>query len=143
MTDITTTMTADHRECDDTFVEFENAIGQKDWPQLNNLWSAFSSQISHHFAMEEDVLFPAFEAATGFNGGPTVVMRSEHQQMRAMMCDIEQALKNEDHEQCQAIAETLMFMMQQHNMKEEQMLYPMADQHTDGQAVVASMQAAA
>jgi hemerythrin-like domain-containing protein len=31
-------------------------------------------------------------------------------------------------------SETLMILLQQHNMKEEQMLYPMAQQHLSGES---------
>ena len=34
----------------------------------------------------------------------------------------------------QSVAETLLIMMEQHNMKEENILYPMCDQHVGGDA---------
>jgi len=138
--DITTYMTSDHRSCDDVFVEFENTIGEQNWQQLKNTWHTFSAKLSHHFSMEETVLFPAFESATGIVDGPTAVMRSEHQQMRSLITEIEAALASENQEQCQGVAETLMLMIQQHNMKEEQMLYPMADQHTNSTEIISAMQ---
>ena len=60
--------------------------------------------------------------------GPTQVMRGEHQQMRALIDDINKALKAEDKDQFLGLSETLMILMQQHNMKEEMMLYPMCQQ---------------
>ena len=143
MTNIASFMTNDHRACDDAFVEFENMISNQNWSELKSSWDAFSQKTLHHFEMEETVLFPAFEAATGMSSGPTAVMRTEHQQMRSLMQEIEQAIASEDANQCQGVAETLMLMIQQHNMKEEQMLYPMSDQHTNGAEVVASMQSIA
>ena len=133
-------MTADHRDCDDAFVTFENLIPQQDWPQLKRAWDAFAAHLNRHFDMEEQALFPEFESATGLTGGPTQVMRSEHQQMRGLVGEIEYAIENQDTGQCQDVAETLMLMMQQHNMKEEQMLYPMADEQIDAAATIASMQ---
>ena len=139
MTNITSFMTADHKQCDDSFVEFENAIADKNWPLLTTVWNEFSKKLMHHFEMEEKVLFPAFEEATGITEGPTSVMRSEHLQMRGLIAVLEKAIESKDDEECQGIAETLMIMMQQHNMKEEQMLYPMSDQHIDSDPVVAAM----
>lgn len=139
MTDITSFMTAEHKSCDDTFVEFENAIADLNWPQLQISWGLFSKQLARHFEMEETVLFPEFEAATGMTEGPTAVMRAEHIQMRGLIASLDDALENQNGDQCQGIAETLMIMMQQHNMKEEQMLYPMSDQHVDADRVVATM----
>lgn len=132
-------MTADHKHCDDLFVEFENSIAEQNWSELKTSWQLFTTTLEHHLEMEEKVLFPEFEAATGMTQGPTAVMRSEHQQMRSLVTSMEEAIAEQDADQCQGIAETLMIMMQQHNMKEEQMLYPMSDQHTDSDALVQQM----
>ncbi len=132
-------MIADHKSCDNTFVEFENAIAAENWPELTISWKLFSKQLAHHFEMEETVLFPEFEAATGMTQGPTAVMKAEHEQMRGLIAEIETAMEGQDADQCQGVADTLMTMIQRHNMKEEQMLYPMADQHVDSNQVVASM----
>jgi hypothetical protein len=51
-------------------------------------WQAFDRTMRHHFAMEEEVLFPAFERTTGMVRGPTMVMRMEHTQMRALLDQI-------------------------------------------------------
>jgi len=139
MTNITTFMTDEHRDCDESFVDFENMIAEQNWAELKTRWDIFSKKLNHHFEMEESVLFPAFESATGMTNGPTAVMRSEHQQMRNIALEIEQALASKNEDQCQGIADTLMIMIQQHNMKEEQMLYPMTDQHTNAAEVIASM----
>lgn len=139
MTNITSFMTNDHRDCDDAFVNFENMIAEQNWGELKNSWDTFSNKLNHHFEMEETVLFPAFESATGMTNGPTAVMRSEHQQMRNLCLEIEQAVTSQNEDQCQGIADTLMIMIQQHNMKEEQMLYPMTDQHTNAADVIANM----
>jgi hemerythrin-like domain-containing protein len=140
MTTITSFMTDDHRDCDDAFVDFENMIAEQNWAELKNSWDIFSKKLNHHFEMEETVLFPAFESATGMTNGPTAVMRSEHQQMRNLCLEIEQAVTSQNEDQCQGIADTLMIMIQQHNMKEEQMLYPMTDQHTHAADVITAMQ---
>jgi len=139
MTDISSFMTADHKSCDNSFVEFENAIAEANWPELSISWNLFAKQLAHHFQMEETVLFPEFESATGMTQGPTAVMKAEHEQMRGLIAEIETAIEDKDADQCQGVADTLMIMIQQHNMKEEQMLYPMADQHVDSNQVIASM----
>ena len=61
--------------------------------------------------------------------GPTQVMRMEHQQMRDLMSQAQAAIDAGDTDEYMGQAETLLIMMQQHNMKEENMLYPMCDQH--------------
>jgi len=60
---------------------------------------------------------------------PTQMMRQEHQQLRSLMTQIGEAIENEDKNKFFGLTETMMIMLQQHNMKEEQMLYSMAQQH--------------
>ncbi len=139
MPDITTFMTHGHKECDDLFVEFENNISAENWTESTKIWEQFSKKMTMHLQMEESVLFPEFEAVTGMTQGPTAVMRAEHMQIRGLLAEIEHAIENKNAEQCQGVAETLMIMIQQHNMKEEQMLYPMCDQHVDADRVLPVM----
>jgi hemerythrin-like domain-containing protein len=77
--------------------------------------------------MEERVLFPGFEAKTGQTMGPTQVMRAEHVQMRDLMGQMQAALAAEHEDTYLGLSETLNMLMQQHNLKEENVLYPMAD----------------
>jgi hemerythrin-like domain-containing protein len=101
--------------------------------------------MDRHFAMEEDVLFPAFEAKTGNTMGPTQVMRMEHEQMRALMNDMERAVTAGNDAEYLGLSETLNMIMQQHNLKEENMLYPMSDRVLAGnrEAVLGDMDAVA
>ncbi len=82
------------------------------------------------------MLFPAFEEKSGMRMGPTQVMRGEHVQMRQLMDAASAALLQGegDGEEYSGHAETLLIMMQQHNLKEENVLYPLCDQHLSDQA---------
>lgn len=134
----------DHRACDDLFASAENAVAQKDWAGACALFERFASAMAHHFAMEEAVLFPAFEARTGMSMGPTQVMRSEHEQMRGLIDDMARAVAGSDQDGYLGLSETLNMLMQQHNLKEENILYPMSDQvlAADRDQLIESMQAA-
>jgi hemerythrin-like domain-containing protein len=129
MTTIRSFMTDDHRRCDDLFAEAEQAIGKGNLEAAQAAFGHFRTAVLAHFASEEKTLFPSFEAKTGMSMGPTQVMRMEHEQMRALFNDAADALKAGDSEEYLGIADTLLIMMQQHNMKEENILYPMCDQH--------------
>ena len=129
MTTIRSFMTDDHRRCDDYFAEAEQAIGKKNIEAARAAFGHFRTAVLAHFECEEKTLFPTFEAKTGMSMGPTQVMRMEHQQMRALLDDAQTAIGTGDTEDYLGIAETLLIMMQQHNMKEENILYPMCDQH--------------
>ena len=54
--------------------------------------------------------------------GPTRMMRMEHEQMRQLFSELAEALENRDKDGYLGLSETLMILMQQHNMKEEQVL---------------------
>jgi len=122
-------MTRKHRECDDVFSEAESAVAKSNWTLASQQWHAFADELALHLQAEETILFPQFEQATGMTNGPTQVMRMEHQQMRALIQDLNAALTAENKKDFLANSETLMVLMQQHNMKEEMMLYPMTEQH--------------
>ena len=117
-----------HKHCDDLFVAAEEAVQSGNWAAAASACERLSAQMQAHFAAEEDMLFPAFEAATGNSSGPTRVMRMEHEQMRPLLAELEQACAARDDEAFSGVAETLLVLMQQHNMKEENILYPMCDQ---------------
>ncbi len=132
----------DHARCDDLYLAAERHAVDGDIPEAGSAFSAFTQAIVHHFAMEENVLFPAFEEASGNTQGPTAVMRHEHTQMRDMFEAMHITLTRQDTDQFLALADTLLVLMQQHNAKEERILYPMTDRIlADPQAVLANMQA--
>ena len=120
-------MTASHRHCDRLFADIEAAITGNNLTDAAAQLSEFTSEMERHFAMEEELLFPTFELVTVITNGPTAVMRDEHIRMRHMLQQMNEAMNRVDIDSYLGIAETLMVMMQQHNMKEEQILYRMID----------------
>jgi hemerythrin-like domain-containing protein len=123
-----------HRHCDDLFVAAEDAVQRGDWAAAAPAFERFHEQMKAHFAAEEDLLFPAFEAATGMSAGPTKMMRYEHEQMRSLLAQLAAACAGHDSEGYTGAAETLLMLMQQHNMKEENILYPMCEQALGAEA---------
>ncbi len=120
--------TLEHRACDQAFAALEAALESDDM-SLQQRWQALAQGLQEHFAWEEEALFPAFERATGITRGPTQVMRMEHAQMRELLAAGEAAMAQGDEETLASILETLHVMHQQHNMKEENVLYPLCDAH--------------
>ena len=123
---ITEFMTNDHRRCDDLFSTAEELIAKEEWEKGGAAYRDFYEAIEHHFKMEEEVLFPSFEQETGSTAGPTMMMRHEHQQMKELFSAMAKAVLESNQDSFLGNSETLLIIMQQHNMKEEQMLYPMA-----------------
>lgn len=136
MTTITTFMTDDHRRCDDLLATAEQHAQQDDWDAAVAATLAFADAIEHHFQMEERILFPEFERQTGMAQGPTFVMREEHRQMRDLLAQLRAAVDARSRDDYLDTTETLLIMIQQHNMKEEGMLYPFTDDRLNNVAEV-------
>jgi hemerythrin-like domain-containing protein len=120
-------MKHEHRECDTLFAAAEEAVSLGEWEVAIERFLEFSNETLTHFKKEEDELFPAFEAQTGTTQGPTMVMRYEHEQVRGLIGKMAGALEDQDKDAYFSLAESMMILLQQHNMKEEQMLYAMCD----------------
>lgn len=124
---ITEYMCTDHKHCDSVFATLEQEVSAARWDAADTAMIEFAGEMDLHMNMEEYVLFPAFETATGNTAGPTTVMRSEHDQIRAMLAELRDTVARRDSAAFAGIAETLHIMLQQHNLKEEGILYPMTD----------------
>lgn len=133
---ITVLLAEHHKYCDELFAGAEEGVAKQDWaaagPALRRLLNALET----HFRAEEDILFPAFEQASGLRSGPTEVMRGEHRQMRELLQMLQQALADKDSEAFAGAAETLLILMQQHNLKEENILYPLCERTLATEAAV-------
>ncbi len=119
-------LTHEHRRCDDLFAQAESAVANGDLETARRDFGEFERSMNRHFDFEEQVLFPAIETAMGPGMGPVQVMRLEHDQMRALFRDMTLALAAGDKQRYLGLSETLLILMQQHNMKEEHILYRFA-----------------
>ena len=117
----------EHRECDVYFAKAEEEVAAGNWDNAIEQFETFANDTLLHFKKEEEELFPTFEAQTGNDMGPTRVMRYEHDQVRGLIGKMAEALENKDKDAYLSLAESMMILLQQHNMKEEQMLYAMCD----------------
>ncbi len=126
-------LSADHGRCDELFANMEDAASN-DIETSKEAYELFAGETERHFQMEERVMFPEFEQKTRMTQGPTAMMRHEHTQMRGLIKDMGDAIDAKDKDKFFGSSETLMILMQQHNMKEEQMLYTMAQQHLSAES---------
>lgn len=133
MSTIHSYLSTDHRHCDESLANLEAAASNEKWDEVTKLSAQFTHEMLRHFNCEENILFPAFENATGMTQGPTMVMRMEHVQMKEMLSQLPEAISNKNVDRLLGLSETLMIFIQQHNSKEEQMLYNMCDMHLRNQ----------
>ncbi|MDD5058197.1 MAG: hemerythrin domain-containing protein [Sideroxydans sp.] len=136
-------MQDNHKTCDNDFALAEEAALSGEWEQAQNAFIIFRDEMARHFRMEKEQLFPALTAAGG-PGGPVQVMLMEHEQINDLLRQLEAALSSRNSLRYAGISETLLIVMQQHNLKEEQILYPIADRLLvkDSAAMLQRMQAA-
>lgn len=125
---IAETLTEDHRRCDRLLALVESAADGGDWDRVSAEALEFDNATERHFAFEEEVLFPELEAAAPMAAGPTGVMRTEHRQIRQLLAELKEAVAARDADECLGVLGTLHLVSQQHNAKEEAILYRMADQ---------------
>jgi hemerythrin-like domain-containing protein len=119
-------MTEHHKACDEMLANVEQAVGAKNFDTAIMLFEEFRDEILKHFDMEETYLFPMFEEKHSMTGGgPVQVMTMEHEQVRGLFLKLEEALALKESDRFFSLSESLMILIQQHNMKEEQMLYTM------------------
>ncbi len=121
-------MMKDHAICDATFERAADAARSADWAKLQRESSDFLARIARHIEIEENRLFPTFEESSGMStGGPTETMRSEHVQMQPLFAQMREAAAAQNAASYLEASGALHEILTQHNMKEEQMMYPMLD----------------
>jgi hemerythrin-like domain-containing protein len=142
METIAQTLSHDHLRCDQLFAKAEESVAKTDWELATTNFTNFRMAMERHFTMEEEVLFPTIEKRAGQRIGPTQVMRMEHQQMRQVFVEMEESITQQDSDEYLGLSETLLMLMQQHNGKEEHMLYPLSDRilQRDAPSVIEEMQ---
>jgi len=118
----------DHRDCDARWADVEELLDTEDIEAARPAWQKYLAGMQRHIAMEEEVLFPAIEKASGMlDTGPTAVMRHEHRQIKTLLGEIDETIASGDCDRALEVGDTLLMLIQTHSAKEEKVLYPMAE----------------
>ncbi|MFP4333420.1 MAG: hemerythrin domain-containing protein [Campylobacterales bacterium] len=128
MSSIKEYLTSDHRECDEVFSRFEESIDSGSDEKIKELYEELKDRFLTHFKMEEEVVFKEFLESAGEGCNPIPVMISEHDNMRSLIDRIGQSVEKNDKNMIFSLLDTLMIVVQQHNMKEENVMYNLLDQ---------------
>jgi hemerythrin-like domain-containing protein len=97
------------------------------WADARQAFGEFDKGLDRHIRLEEEVLFPLFEARTGIEGGPTAVMRAEHREIRQGLALMRGGIAAEDAAVYEEGLTFLRSVLPDHNSKEEHVLYPTVD----------------
>lgn len=142
MESITAWMQQDHVLIDGILERATAAAQAGDFAALEREAALFLQRLERHIDMEENLLFPAFEERTGMTAaGPSVQMRAEHEQMHGIFQQMRDAIAAKDAAGWQRASQALLEVLVPHNLKEEQMMYPMLDDAmgADAEALLADV----
>ena len=112
---------------------YENLISQcqeaaeiEDWGTVNLAFKELITHLKRHMALEEEVLYPAYESAPHAPQGPTTALREEHSNIVRMIRDMARVIKTRDSEHALECLAHLEIQMIKHHEKEEDIFLPMA-----------------
>ena len=120
-------LACDHHRLDEALRSVSSAVTAGRFAEAAVAYERFESGLLGHLRVEEELIFPVFEARSGLMNGPTDTMRSEHRQVRLALALMRRGLHQSD-----AIAyfDGVRFfesVLPDHNAKEEHILYPALD----------------
>jgi iron-sulfur cluster repair protein YtfE (RIC family) len=118
----------DHDRLDELLKHAMHAATRHNWPECRRALESFRHGLFRHILIEDDILFPVFESKTGMRDvGPTAVMRAEHLEIKQAVEEMMAASRAENLEALERWHANLLGVLVEHNMKEEQVLYPTMD----------------
>ncbi len=121
-------LASDHDRLDALEKQAFEARGRGALEEAGGIFREFTRGLRRHIGLEEELLFPEFERLAGMtaDAGPTAVMRHEHRQIEDFLLTLERTIGLPDGEAEQA-RESLHRVLFDHNVKEEEVLYPTTD----------------
>ena len=117
----------DHDRLDAILQSVRARVEAGEWGHAQREYDAFDHGLDRHIRLEEGILFPLFEERTGMVGGPTAVMREEHLAIRDALGVLRESIRRSDARAFGDGVAQLLSVLSEHNVKEEQVLYPATD----------------
>jgi iron-sulfur cluster repair protein YtfE (RIC family) len=117
----------DHHRLDEALRSVSQAVCVGRFTDAVAGYHEFELGILRHLRIEEELLFPVFEARSGIVNGPTAVMRDEHRQVRRALGLMRSGLQGGDADSYGDGLRFFQSVLPDHNAKEEHILYPALD----------------
>jgi iron-sulfur cluster repair protein YtfE (RIC family) len=115
-----------HDQMDAAIAEVRRALVDGEVEQASAGFVEIESELHHHINIEEQILFPLFDARTGVVG-PSEVMLGEHRRIERWLARIRAALDGERVSEAEEALQQLVALLRLHHLKEEKILYPKTD----------------
>jgi iron-sulfur cluster repair protein YtfE (RIC family) len=129
---VTDYLQGDHRRLDALMERCRGLVQAGNVAEAASVFAEFREGLLRHIRIEEELLFPEFEQATGLErtSGPTGVMHSEHLEIQRLLDDLRGMFESKPPaaQEFEPIRSALVALLSEHNAKEERILYPMSDQ---------------
>ncbi len=116
----------EHSLYEDLLSECHDAVENEDWEGVNLIFSQLVMHLKRHIALEEEVLYPAYESAAHAPQGPTTALRDEHSTIIRLLQDMVPIIRTRDSEHLLQCLSQLENQMIKHHEKEEDFFLPMA-----------------
>lgn len=132
-----------HSEFETSMYEFSDAVEQEAWDEAESAFAQLVEGLKAHMAMEEEVLYPAYEKRQELPQEPVLALRAEHDLIVRMVRDLARIIKVRDSEHTLAALLPLEQVLIAHHEKEEDIFLPMAGQFLlpDKDAIIRQLQA--
>jgi hemerythrin-like domain-containing protein len=132
----------EHSLYEGLLTQCQEAVEIEDWSGADRVFRGLVTHLKRHMALEEEVLYPAYETAPEAPQGPTTALREEHDQIVRLVRDMLRIIKTRDSDH---VLESLVHLEQQmikHHEKEEDIFLPMASHILDARREEISQQLA-
>lgn len=116
----------EHSLYEDLLSECKDAAEIEDWANVQLIFDQLVTHLKRHVALEEGVLYPAYETAPHAPQGPTTALREEHSTIISLFRDLAAIINTRDSEHMLESLAYLENRMIKHHEKEEDIFLPMA-----------------
>jgi hypothetical protein len=120
MADASNWLVHDHHRYDAALDECEIAAGAGEWKEAIALFRSFLDELELHMRMEDEVVYPTVEQATGDPHGEIAELREEHEDLVRLLRDIGIILRTRDYDHFLESLVPLHRAMNKHNRHEEE-----------------------
>ena len=124
---VTSYLAWDHDRLDQALRSVSAAVRNGWFEEASARYDRFESGLLRHLRVEEELVFPVFEARSGMTSGPTDVMRDEHRHVRQALQVMRRGLQGSDADGYEDGLRFFDSVLPDHNAKEEHILYPTLD----------------
>lgn len=116
----------DHSLYEELLSKCQDAAETEDWEAVELTFNELITHLKRHMALEEEVLFPAFESIPHAPQGPIAALREEHSKIINLIQDLLKVIKTRNPEHVLKRLTHLENRMINHHEKEEDFFLPMA-----------------